>query len=178
MKPSVEHDDFVTPGFTLYYEGNHSVFLEPLEERVHRASKPAGTYCHSTNCSFYYYYYSNWLHACRPGPSTGLRSLPLQLTIHTTPTHLSELFLPEQSQHPWANKQANKCIKENHVKQLSIWPIVKVHVPKPLCASEEPWSLQQHMTHVLFMPWVAHRCYCWRNEWLFGDFFCLVHYLF
>ena len=83
-----------------------------------------------------------WLHACRPGPSTGLRSLPLQLTIHTIPTHLSELFLSEQSQHPWANKQANKCIKENHVKQLSFWPIVKVHVPKPLCASEEPWSLQ------------------------------------
>lgn len=176
MKPSVEHDDFVTPGFTLYYEGNHSVFLEPLEECVHRASKPAGTYCHSANCNCNYYYYSSWLHAGRP--STGLGSLPLQLTIHTTPTHLSELFLPEQSQHPWANKQANKCIKENHVKQLSIWPIVKVHVPKPLCASEELWSLQQRMTHVLFMSWVAHRCYCWRNEWLFGDSFCLVHYLF
>lgn len=42
MKPSVEHDDFVIPGFTLYYEGNHSVFLEPLKECVHRASNLLG----------------------------------------------------------------------------------------------------------------------------------------
>ena len=42
MKPSVGHKDIVTPGFTPYKEGDNSVLLEPLGERVHKGQSLLG----------------------------------------------------------------------------------------------------------------------------------------
>ena len=77
------------------------------------------------------------------------------------------------------NKQANKCVKKNHVKQRSVWPIVKSSRSKvPLCIGRTVVSASAYDPRALFMSWVAHRFNCWKNEWLFGVFFSLVHYLF
>lgn len=42
IKPFVGHKDIVTPGFTLYKEGDNSVLLEPLGERVHKGQSLLG----------------------------------------------------------------------------------------------------------------------------------------
>lgn len=111
MKPSVGHDDFVIPGFILYHESDHSVFLEPLEECVHRASKPAGTYCHSINCSFYYYYYSDFMHVDQDHQlAWGVCPFSSQYTPYP-PIFLNCFYQNNLSIHEQTNKQTNALKK-------------------------------------------------------------------